>query len=118
MSIASMTGFARVNGNISLQQNIVNWTWEIKSVNGKNMDLKYRLPLGFDDLSLNLKTKASEILSRGSVSAYLEITYENTAKTVTIDENLLKWDKAFWNEYIDEPINDEDTKVISKEELN
>lgn len=84
-----MTGFARVNGNISLQQNIVNWTWEIKSVNGKNMDLKYRLPLGFDDLSLNLKTKASEILSRGSVSAYLEITYENTAKTVTIDENLL-----------------------------
>ena len=36
----------------------------------------------------------------------------------TIDENLLKWDKSFWNEYIDEPISVEDTKEISKEELN
>lgn len=89
MSIASMTGFARVNGNISLGENNINWSWEIKSVNGKNLDLKYRLPTGFEDISLLLKNKAAEVLSRGSVSAFLEINNENTAKNVKIDEALL-----------------------------
>ena len=84
-----MTGFARVNNNLSFNQNNITWSWELKSVNGKSLDLKYRLPTGFDDLSLNLKNKASEIITRGNVNAFLEITYENTSKTLQIDENLL-----------------------------
>ena len=84
-----MTGFARTNGNISLDQNNISWTWEIKSVNGKSLDLKYRLPTGFEDISLLLKNKAAEVLSRGSVSAFLETNNENTAKNVKIDEVLL-----------------------------
>ena len=90
MSIASMTGFARTNGNISLGQNNIAWTWEIKSVNGKSLDLKLRLPSGFDDMSLTLKNKASEILNRGSVSAFLELTTENLSKNIKIDEKLLE----------------------------
>ena len=89
MSIASMTGFARTNGNISLNQNNISWIWEIKSVNGKSLDLKLRLPNGFDDLSMNLKNKASEILNRGSVSAFLEVSTENLTKNIKIDETLL-----------------------------
>ena len=89
MSIASMTGFARTNGNISLGQNNISWTWEIKSVNGKSLDLKLRLPNGYDDMSINLKTKASEILHRGSVSAFLEVNTENLTKNIKIDEKLL-----------------------------
>ena len=89
MSIASMTGFARINGNISLNQNNISWSWEIKSVNGKSLDLKLRLPNGFDDMSMSLKTKASEILNRGSVSAFLDLTTENLSKNIKIDENLL-----------------------------
>ncbi len=84
-----MTGFARTNGNISLGQNNISWTWEIKSVNGKSLDLKLRLPSGFDDLSMSLKNKASEILHRGSVSAFLEVSTENLTKNIKIDENLL-----------------------------
>lgn len=84
-----MTGFARTNGNISLDQNNISWTWEIKSVNGKSLDLKYRLPTGFEDISLLLKNKAAEVLSRGSISAFLETNNENTAKNVKIDEVLL-----------------------------
>lgn len=59
------------------------------------------------------------VISRflGHASIVTTIVYAKLNAS-TIDENLLKWDKAFWNEYIDEPINDEDTKVISKEELN
>ena len=90
MSIASMTGFARTNGNISLGQNNIAWTWEIKSVNGKSLDLKLRLPSGFDDMSVTLKNKASEILNRGSVSAFLELTTENLSKNIKIDEKLLE----------------------------
>ena len=85
-----MTGFARTNGNISLNQNNISWIWEIKSVNGKNLDLKLRLPSGFDDLSISLKNKASEILHRGSISAFLEVNTENLTKTIKIDENLLE----------------------------
>lgn len=84
-----MTGFARINGNISFGENNINWTWEIKSVNGKSLDLKYRLPTGFEDISLLLKNKAAEIISRGSISAFLEINNENTSKNIKIDEDLL-----------------------------
>jgi uncharacterized protein (TIGR00255 family) len=84
-----MTGFARFNGNISLDENNISWIWEVKSVNGKSLDLKYRLPNGFEDISLNLKNKASEVISRGSVSAFLEINNETSAKNLKIDENLL-----------------------------
>ena len=52
-----MTGFARTNGNISLSSHNISWIWEIKSVNGKSLDLKYRLPTGFEDISLLLKNK-------------------------------------------------------------
>lgn len=84
-----MTGFARVNGNLSLNQNSITWSWELKSVNGKNLDLKYRLPSGFEELSISLKNKASEIISRGSVSAFLEINTEALNKNIKIDEKLL-----------------------------
>lgn len=89
MSIASMTGFARVNGNISLNDNNVSWVWEIKSVNGKSLDLKHRLPSGYDDLAMILKAKAGEIISRGSVSANLEVVYDNNNRKVKIDDVLL-----------------------------
>jgi hypothetical protein len=84
-----MTGFARVNGNISLAENNISWTWEIKSVNGKSLDLKLRLPNGYDDLTMILKNKASETLNRGSVSVFLEVVTENNSKNVKIDEKLL-----------------------------
>lgn len=85
-----MTGFARTNGNISLNNNNISWIWEIKSVNGKSLDLKLRLPSGFDDMSVMLKNKASEILNRGSVGAFLEVTTENLSKNIKIDEKLLE----------------------------
>ena len=51
------------------------------------------------------------VISRflGHASIVTTIVYAKLNAS-TIDENLLKWDKAFWNEYIDEPINDEDNK--------
>ncbi len=84
-----MTGFARINGALSLDDNNVSWSWEVKSVNGKGLDIKYRLPVGYDDLALVLKSKALGVLSRGSVSAFLDVVYENTFKKFKIDDKLL-----------------------------
>ena len=47
-AVASMTGFARIEG----EAEGLAWAWEIKSVNGKALDLRLRLPPGFDALGL------------------------------------------------------------------
>ena len=44
MQISSMTGFARQSGSMERDGFSLSWVWEIKSVNGKNLDLKVRLP--------------------------------------------------------------------------
>jgi uncharacterized protein (TIGR00255 family) len=64
-----MTGFARIEG----EAEGLAWAWEIKSVNGKALDLRLRLPPGFDALELPLRALLSERLRRGSVSANLGI---------------------------------------------
>ena len=89
MSIASMTGFARANGTLQTTNETINWVWEIKSVNGKSLDVKVRLPIGYDELSFALKSRAGEYLTRGSVNAFLEVTEESQNKKIKIDEELL-----------------------------
>ena len=84
-----MTGFARANGCLQTAGESIDWAWEIKSVNGKNLDLKLKLPFGYDDLSFTLKSRASEFLTRGNVSACLEINREIKNRTVKIDDELL-----------------------------
>lgn len=90
MSIASMTGFARVNGNWQTAEQNISWIFELKSVNGKSLDIKTRLPSGYDDLNFALKSQAAAYLNRGSVSVYLDINREQTGKKVKIDEALLE----------------------------
>ncbi len=90
MSIASMTGFARVNGSLQTVDENISWVWEIKSVNGKSLDIKLRLPAGYDDMMFSLKAVAGEYLARGSVSVSLEINQERNNRGVKIDEDLLR----------------------------
>ena len=54
-----MTGFARQSGSLERENFSLSWVWEIKSVNGKNLDLKVRLPLWLDEVSLNLRNIAA-----------------------------------------------------------
>ena len=44
MPLASMTAFARADGS----SGAVRWTWEMRSVNGKGLELRLRLPPGHD----------------------------------------------------------------------
>ena len=70
MGIASMTGFARADGN----QLGISWVWEIKSVNGKSLDLRLRLPPGFDSLEAELRTLLTQRFRRGNFSATLGVS--------------------------------------------
>jgi uncharacterized protein (TIGR00255 family) len=67
--IASMTGFARAEGS----HDGIGWAWEIKSVNGKSLDLRVRVPNGYDLLEPALRTSLAQRLRRGSVSATLSL---------------------------------------------
>ena len=89
MSIASMTGFARVNGNLQTDNENINWIWEIKSVNGKNLDIKFRLPSEYDDMAFDLRARATKYLCRGNVSVCLDVATETMTKKLKIDESLL-----------------------------
>lgn len=76
MNISSMTGFARLDGEIKSAEIVFNRLWEIKSVNGKSLEIKTRLPSAFEDIAPQLKNIASRYLNRGSIGVYLELKSE------------------------------------------
>ena len=89
MNIASMTGFARMSGEVILNKSIFDRTFEIKSVNGKSLDIKLRLPSAYEDLAQPLKSIAGKYLSRGNVSVFLEVSRSAETPQVRINEKLL-----------------------------
>lgn len=69
MALNSMTGFARAdgsNGNSS-------WYWEVRSVNARGLDLRIRLAPGLEALEPRVREAISKYVSRGSVSASLNM---------------------------------------------
>ena len=82
--LASMTGFGRSEGTGSG----VAWAWELRSVNGRGLDLKMRLPAGFEALEAGLREEAGRVLRRGNVGASLSIKREDRARLV-VDPDVL-----------------------------
>ena len=76
--LASMTGFARTEGSDSG----LAWVWELRSVNGRGLDLRFRLPSGWDALEPVLREAAGKALKRGNVTANLSIKRENEPRLV------------------------------------
>jgi uncharacterized protein (TIGR00255 family) len=85
MALSSMTGFARSHGVSGTYA----WAWEIKSVNAKGLDLRLRLPPGWDTIEAPLRARATEQLARGTVYANLSITREGVAPVVHVNESVL-----------------------------
>jgi uncharacterized protein (TIGR00255 family) len=77
-ALASMTGFSRTEG----VENGLTWAWELRSVNGRGMDLKMRLPAGFDGLEQGLREQAAKALRRGNVGANLTVKREERQRLV------------------------------------
>lgn len=80
-----MTGFAAVDGS----HGEASWTWSLKSVNGKSLDVRWRMPGRMDSLEASLKKLLQAQVSRGSVSASLQLDLPGRRPEVTIDEAAL-----------------------------
>ncbi|HXJ91108.1 MAG TPA: YicC/YloC family endoribonuclease [Candidatus Binatia bacterium] len=84
MPIRSMTGFAQVKGDIQqnaavspstgLQSNArLGFTFSLKSVNHRFLDLHFRLPSGTDSLEIQLRRSLKENIARGHVEVSLSL---------------------------------------------
>lgn len=73
--LKSMTGFASATGTLDSW----NWTWELRSVNGKGLDLRLRVPDWIDGLEIGLRKALSAVAARGNVTLSLRITREEDA---------------------------------------
>jgi uncharacterized protein (TIGR00255 family) len=79
MTLQSMTGFARVEGSSGRYR----WAWELRSVNGKGLDLRTRLPQGHEALETDIRRLAGERLTRGNLQIGLSVTVsENRVEAV------------------------------------
>jgi uncharacterized protein (TIGR00255 family) len=76
MALASMTGFARSAGTVEGFA----WVWELRSVNGRGLDVRLRVPPGFDPLEPTLREESGKYLKRGNVTANLTVKREEAAK--------------------------------------
>ncbi len=85
MALSSMTGFARGHGVSGPYA----WAWEIKSVNGKGLDLRLRIPSGWDVIEVPVRTRAAETLTRGSIQAGLTVERSGAQPVVRVNAALL-----------------------------
>lgn len=85
MPLASMTGFARAQGAAGAYA----WAWEMKSVNAKGLDLRLRLPAGWDAIEAPARAALSKLLARGTISASLTIDRSGNAPSVRVNEDVL-----------------------------
>ena len=72
----SMTGFAAAKGQGAGHS----WAWDIRSVNGKGLDLRLRVPDWIDGLELALRNELSRSLHRGNVSLSLKVARDGLAE--------------------------------------
>lgn len=80
-----MTGFARADGAAEGWR----WTWELRSVNGKGLDLRLRLPPGFEAVEIAAREAAARHLTRGNVSATLTAAREGAGVSVRVNEAVI-----------------------------
>jgi uncharacterized protein (TIGR00255 family) len=80
--LASMTGFARDSGSLPDGSSFV---WELRSVNGRGLDVRLRLPPGLDVLEAPLREAVGKRLKRGNLNATLTLKREDRAPRLTPD---------------------------------
>ena len=85
MAISSMTGFARASGNLDGDS----WSWEIKSVNSRGLDLRFRLQGGLDELGSSIRTAVTNRFHRGALTLHLNLNRSKTNLETKINEDLL-----------------------------
>ncbi len=90
MTLKSMTGFARADG----MHGETSWHWEARSVNGRNLDVRLRLPSGFEALEIKARALAQEKLARGNCTINLWVKREGGPLEIRLNEAALRQAQA------------------------
>lgn len=85
MFVNSMTGFASMSGS----HEAWTWSWEMRSVNARGLDIRLRLPDGFDDLEPGLREAVKKQIKRGTISIGLKLRSDHGATVVSLSEAAL-----------------------------
>jgi uncharacterized protein (TIGR00255 family) len=83
--IASMTGFAALQG----QGTGAGWLWDLRSVNGKGLDLRLRLPDWIDGLEPMVRAELGRRVQRGSVALSLRVMRDGGEEPLRINRAVL-----------------------------
>lgn len=81
MTVSSMTGFARADG----AREGVRWFWEVRSVNGRGLDVRLRLPPGFDGLDPKVRESVTRRFSRGSLTVNLTLQRDAASAEIRVN---------------------------------
>ena len=85
MALQSMTGFARSEG----ESGRFRWVWELRSVNGKGLDLRFRLPPGLEGMEADCRTIAAAAFTRGNIQISLSLTAQDEKVEAIVNEDAL-----------------------------
>jgi len=85
MTLKSMTGFGRSAG----AQGETSWHWEVKSVNGRSLELRFRIPSGLEGLEVKARSLCQERLARGNCTLNLALRREPGDLVIRLNEPAL-----------------------------
>lgn len=77
------------------------FVWEFKTVNAKGLDIRLRMPPGFDDVGEETRKKVGAVLKRGTCFVSLTLARDQAAPAVRINEPLLEQLVALADRYRD-----------------
>ena len=83
--ISSMTGFARQEGG----DGVLTWSWELKSVNGRNLDMRCRVPSGYEELEPVVRARVPKVLARGNLQVNLWVNRVELEPEVRVNRQVL-----------------------------
>jgi uncharacterized protein (TIGR00255 family) len=67
----------------------LNWHWEVRSVNGRGLDIRTRVPPGFEGLEPRIREAATKRVNRGSISITLAIKRTQGVSELRVNEKAL-----------------------------
>lgn len=96
-----MTGFARAAGQHGGDTGGLAWVWEVKSVNAKNLEIRTRLPAGYDGLEIEVRRRIQKAMERGSVMASFQYQRMGAGGALTVNRPALDTLMSVAGDYAD-----------------
>ncbi|WP_422362923.1 YicC/YloC family endoribonuclease [Pyruvatibacter mobilis] len=84
MTLKSMTGFGRADGS----HDDWRWHWELKTVNARGLDVRMRMPQGFEAIEQDLRKALQARLKRGAVQIFINVDRDRAGADIHINSEL------------------------------